>query len=408
MAPPQETWFRGEGVGVAPAKPGGHIHDFGDGMYLTDSEDVAAVYAQRRAKSPADQRVWMVTVDRQSLGRVLDLTTDHRWQSFMTDTKDKMLLGKSRISYLKIKQELYGQFFEEFLSKNKINITAFDAVIGPEYNLGGKQLCILHKNGVPTKLSSRLRALFRPSTSVVRWEKTPGTNQSVMVVEIEVPPGGGKIRFLKGVGGFVLSVGVTTLLLYLFGKLMASITEKQYQAILERELRDLDPEIQKGIDACKRRVFEILRSGQHAYANVKVAVWYFITTSADDGPGSATSIQSIPAVKLIWVNVYDYKRDDPGKEKEHDNFMHNVETHIVPYILTSELTIPQEEVDRYSAAIEELEWYDSTLNNPNLSPPDVTRLRDERRALDEKVRKVYGEPVDSDTSIVDSMPITVP
>ena len=44
-----ETWFRGEGAGVAPGKPGGSSHDFGDGMYLTDRQNVAEVYAARRA-----------------------------------------------------------------------------------------------------------------------------------------------------------------------------------------------------------------------------------------------------------------------------------------------------------------------------------------------------------------------
>ena len=38
----------------------------------------------------------------------------------------------------------------------------FDAVVGPEYVRGGKQLCILNKGGFPTRLSARIRALFRP------------------------------------------------------------------------------------------------------------------------------------------------------------------------------------------------------------------------------------------------------
>src|SRR5262249_21541136 len=137
-------WFRGEGLGVPPAKAGGHLHDFGDGMYLTDREDIAQVYASRRSPGVEYQRVWKVTLDQQTLGRVLDLTLDSRWTKFMNDTRDPHLLGKSRLEYVKIKQELYGQFFEEFLHTNKINIRNYDAVIGPEYNLGGKQLCILH------------------------------------------------------------------------------------------------------------------------------------------------------------------------------------------------------------------------------------------------------------------------
>ena len=33
-----ETWYRGEGVNVIPAKPGGVANDIGDGMYLTPTD----------------------------------------------------------------------------------------------------------------------------------------------------------------------------------------------------------------------------------------------------------------------------------------------------------------------------------------------------------------------------------
>ena len=112
-----ETWFRGEGAGVPPARPGGHLQDFGDGMYLTDSVEVAKIYAQRRAPRVEDQRVWMATLERKSLGIVLDLTLDSRWSRFMNEPLHK---GASRLHFLKIKHELYNQFFREFVSVNKI------------------------------------------------------------------------------------------------------------------------------------------------------------------------------------------------------------------------------------------------------------------------------------------------
>jgi len=37
----EQTWFRGEAVGGPVSTPGGSIHDFGDGMYLTSRLDVA-------------------------------------------------------------------------------------------------------------------------------------------------------------------------------------------------------------------------------------------------------------------------------------------------------------------------------------------------------------------------------
>jgi hypothetical protein len=136
MAVNVQIWFRGEGAGVNPARPGGHLHDFGDGVYFTDQESVARIYAQRRAPALADQRVWMVSLDRSTLGRVLDLTLDTRWHQFMNG-KDPMLVGKTRLEYLKIKHELYDQFFKEFLRLHKLDINSYDVVIGPQIQSRG-------------------------------------------------------------------------------------------------------------------------------------------------------------------------------------------------------------------------------------------------------------------------------
>jgi hypothetical protein len=66
-------------------------------------------------------------------------------------------LNKSRLEYVRMKNELYGQFFKEFQQAHNIDVKDFDAVVGPEYVRGGKQLCILNKNGFPTRLSARIR-----------------------------------------------------------------------------------------------------------------------------------------------------------------------------------------------------------------------------------------------------------
>jgi hypothetical protein len=84
VAMPDETWFRGEGAGVAPNEQGKNLPDFGDGLYLSDKEDVALQYARLRAPGDNSWQVLEATIDRQSLGKILDLTTDPRWQRFMT------------------------------------------------------------------------------------------------------------------------------------------------------------------------------------------------------------------------------------------------------------------------------------------------------------------------------------
>jgi len=96
-----ETWFRGEGVGVAPNPAGKNLLDYGDGLYLSDKEDVALQYAKLRAPGDKSWQVLQATIDRQSLGRVLALTTDPRWQKIMTQPMypgmNNANLNKSRL-----------------------------------------------------------------------------------------------------------------------------------------------------------------------------------------------------------------------------------------------------------------------------------------------------------------------
>jgi hypothetical protein len=83
-----ETWYRGEGAGVARTTPGStDPHDIGDGYYLTDSVEAAKGYAALRAPNHADQRVFSVKIDRSSL-RILDLTNNPAWQAHVKPVED--------------------------------------------------------------------------------------------------------------------------------------------------------------------------------------------------------------------------------------------------------------------------------------------------------------------------------
>jgi hypothetical protein len=372
-----EIWFRGEGAGVPPARRGGFLHDFGDGLYLSDSEDVAKIYARRRAPNVADERVWMVALERHSLGHVLDLTMDSRWTRFMTEPISRGT--QSRLYYLKIKHELYDQFFREFLSANKIDIRSFDAIICPEYNLGGKQLCILHKNGLASALNRRVRALFRPTTSFVH----PTTAGGKLAVTIRAPTSA-KIRFVKGAGGFVASVGLMILLSYLINK---SIQE-MYNDMIEKQIKALDPDIQASLERQKRKIFSIADNGHKAYAIVNIKVEYYMSLDIDPEGGGWD--QSAPGVELVWVDVRDYKVEGAGEETVKVSFGQRF--HSTPYTLALELTVPKEELDQYRAAMEELEWYETALHDRNVLASDVERLTKEKKALEEMINKAYGAP----------------
>jgi hypothetical protein len=136
-----ETWYRGEAVGVGPAKPGAHLHDFGDGLYLTDSPQVAGQYAVTRAgDKPLTARTLSVTMEPERLGRVLDLTKDTRWQAFLKSRATPQSLTNEEL--IRLANENYAPLFEDFVKVNKIPLDTYDAVKGPEFVRGGTQLCI--------------------------------------------------------------------------------------------------------------------------------------------------------------------------------------------------------------------------------------------------------------------------
>jgi hypothetical protein len=153
-----EIWYRGEAIGDVPASPGSTApHDLGDGMYLTDSQRLAKAYAELRTTDPTKQRVYSVSIDRSSL-RVLDLTKDLRWQQHVKPVEPILKTGNAN--------EMYGRTFENFVRNPayKIDLNNYNAVIGHDYVRGGKQICILYKNGKPTRLHVSVRRTFQPLT----------------------------------------------------------------------------------------------------------------------------------------------------------------------------------------------------------------------------------------------------
>ena len=376
MADDFETWYRGEGVGVPPSKPGGSLHDFGDGVYLTDRVDVADVYATRRTTTPDGKRVWAVSLARPSLGRVLDLSADARWQQFMNDTSDRMLLGKSRLDYLKIKQENYGQFFREFARKYKINVDSYDAVIGPEYNLGGRQLCILHKNGQPTKLAVRVRALFRLATPI----KAPVTTD-VEVGPVALPKGPAGFRFRAGLRFVVSAAGaiaVAALLDYVVGKLWEYIDKK----MLEKELVRLQPAIDAKLAAYTQKALALLSVGRPAYANIVLKIE--IISSPQLGVSRTPLVAS-----LTDVYVSHTKLEGAGKEsKDYVPFAGNITSY--PLFLSPPMTFPQDRIELFKRAIAELRWYEETLKNPVLHKSDVDRLTKEEKERHDWMVDTFG------------------
>jgi hypothetical protein len=281
-----DTWFRGEAIDVAPATPGSTPpHDLGDGMYLTDSEASAHAYAELRTTNPNNRRVFSVQVDRSAM-RVLDLTTDARWQQHVKPVEPILKTGTAN--------ENYGRTFENFVRVNKIDLSQYDAVIGHDYVRGGKQMCILHKGGTPSRLSLKIRGMFRllsPVTTRVRsW--MPRINLNTRAVRLSGLRGG-----MRTAGGIVVGLGIEIGL----ALLQYWMTKRMIEDKIKDGLKDLEPIVDAKIEKLKPDIAKLqlkLDKGEKVYANVTVQIHYIKKSL---GGGKPSYID--PEVWLADVNI---------------------------------------------------------------------------------------------------------
>ena len=181
-----ETWYRGEAEGVAPAQPGSVVHDFGDGLYLTDDPGVAARYADLRAgKNPATGRVVAAILERSELGNILDLGADPRWAALMAEQTPG---GVTHEALIRMANENYWRFFHDFLRRYGLALEHFDAIIGPEYLRGGTQVCIRN----PT-IAARVRGMLGAPRATAAPAEAPAeypVQSRFRVLGTEEIPGG--------------------------------------------------------------------------------------------------------------------------------------------------------------------------------------------------------------------------
>jgi hypothetical protein len=360
-----ETWFRGEGVGVTPNPAGKNLLDYGDGLYLSDKEDVALQYARLRAPGDNSWQVLEATIDRQSLGKVLDLTTDPRWQRFMTQPMypgtNNANLNKSRLEYVRMKNELYGQFFKEFQQAHNIDIKTYDAVVGPEYVRGGKQLCILNKNGFPTRLSARVRALFRPRVAQGGFTVKPMSS-----------------NWPRAIGGFLVTAGISIVIAYVAQKIMNRINDN----IIRQAMESFRPELEKFAAEMRLNVVDRLANGEGAFVSAYIEVAFPMMPNQDyQNPGY---IVGLPLVHIAELTVspkdlsnipVKHTKDSPGL------LSGGIWQDLYYFWISGKPPIEKEEVELYRNFLVRLKWCEDTLNNPNIADSDRSWIEKERIKL---------------------------
>lgn len=357
-------WFRGEAVGVAPAKPGGTPpHDLSEGLYLTDNKASALQYAELRTADPAARRVFSVKIDLSSL-RVLDLRTDPRWQ------KDLKMLEPS----LQGANENYGRAFDNFIRANKIDLREYDVVIARDYVRGGHQMCVLHQDGAPTALQQKIRGAFVPETT----PHGPGASTAYRGPRTVGGKIGGGLRFI---GGTALMLGLMVL-----GQWLRVKAEERW---FKRRMAELEPEIVSKVREHVAAIASLQAEGKKAFANVTIKSVRTNVTSL----GRELTVDGFPFLSVQFVGI---SPDDVNLEGRTEHQWILSDERVVSYFTYSfEVSVSEEEVSLFRALMTEYQFYESMKNH---NPAGFLKmgLHEAQVKAREKVIKAFGPAVEFD------------
>lgn len=371
-----QIWFRGEGVGVAASRAGGDVHDFDDGVYYTDSYDVAKSYAQMRSTQPGNERVYQVSVEMKNI-RVLDLTTHPEWEKLM---KSPLLpsqpKGPTTEQFLRSApaSQNYNGFFRMFLKNAKLDLKDFDAVIGPEFIRGGKQMCILHKDGVPSAIANNLKSIRVPVNS----KPVPATPVGRLRFQGKIGPG--LKSFVKGTA-MSLAAGAA---LMLVGWLLQKFLD-------ELQLKNIAKKVEEDASHRLAEIAEIQSSGRNAYVNVTIELFeteqtVFVAGFAD------TQMVSTQQYRLANVEISDKNINKPFADKwdKIERITGSVTYYTTASTNSMQVGLSDDEIDLYKAYKNEILWYENTLSQVS-AEQDVRRLSREKMELEAKFRATFQQ-----------------
>ncbi len=369
-----QIWFRGEAVGVAASRAGGDVHDFDDGVYYTDSYDVAKSYAQMRSTQPGNERVYQVSVEMKNL-RVLDLTTHPEWAKLMKSPLSP-LRSQTTEEFLRTApaSQNYNGIFRMFLKNAKLDLKDFDAVIGPEFIRGGKQMCLLHKEGVPSAVANNLKSIRVPVNS----KPVPATPVGKLRFQGKIGPG--LKSFVKGTA-MSLAAGAA---LMIMGWLLQKFLD-------ELQLKNIAQKVEEDASHRLTEIAEIQSSGRNAYVNVTIEL--FETEQTVFVPGFAdTQMVSTQQYRLAKVEITDKNINKPFADKwdKIERITGSVTYYTTASTNSMQVGLSDEEVELYKAYKNEILWYENALSQVS-AEQDVRRLSREKVELEAKFRAAFQQ-----------------
>jgi len=378
-----QIWYRAEAKNYSAAKPQGHVHDFADGLYLSDSEEtVKNRYAPMRAESGKanDSVIKRVNFDIHKMGRVLDLRNNAQWSKFL-DSKMSGAMTYRQFLMGNVSSEQYNGVFKLFLWQHKLDLKNYDAVIGPDFisakRAGGKiqgaipnQLCILFNEGRGVRLEQRIREMLKVAPPKV-------TRGGVKIMTI------GDVSKKMGRRKFVSSGRLSSRGKGILGALLAMIAEswimgKLSQSQNEKRIKQLEPEIEKRIMAQILDAAAIQAAGSEPFANVALKITQIesIDASSDD------IVMSLPGVSLHSVTIRGQKFEGQGERTaKKEGFMQTVHTQL--HYFSVSMKLPPEAMEIYTAYRQTLDDYEELLRaRPRfLTHQEEQQLRREYAAI---------------------------
>ena len=225
--------------------------------------------------------------------------------------------GRTAKNLMKEIPENYGRSFKNFLEINKINIDDYDAIIGPEYLNGGKQLCI-RRPALQQEVLGHLTIKSRVTVTAgaqAKWTEEPGVKAKTLAApKVKTLPGQQettvpKVRpkMQKSLGTLRGRVGATLKGGAVVGAtILISVLTQYYKSRLEQEqisedLEELEPEIQDRLAEFTPAIQTYLDKapGAEVYAVITVRLKH-ITSFVDEDFGYMTTYAGLDLISVSW------------------------------------------------------------------------------------------------------------
>ena len=214
---------------------------------------------------PERGRVYAMPLNMDEL-HVLDLTRDPNWSSYLPSLESFREVSPSNNSSANKIQHMKA-LFREFLKKNSIDLNNYGAVIGPNFVYGGKQLCILYRNGKPSPIQAKVWSSARPD--LPGWQAGTGYARNHSRALCKLNTGTVTIDTIPTVNSNIRRMAANQLGVAVLGQLLG-------EAILAIRAGGVQRQVEENLKTKKKdAIATYLSRGQGVLVIVSLKVWKY-------------------------------------------------------------------------------------------------------------------------------------